>query len=113
MLFGAIELRGAPFIWWIHDLSRHDPFYVTPLLMGATMVLQQRMMPSAADPMQQKMMLFMPIVFTVSFLWVSAGTVLYWLVSNVMAIGQQYVTLRMVAEPARSAPPVRRRAGNK
>ena len=74
----AIELRGAPFVGWIHDLSRHDPWYVTPVLMGLTMFWQQRMMPTTADPIQQKMFLLMPVIFTVSFLWAPAGLVLYW-----------------------------------
>jgi YidC/Oxa1 family membrane protein insertase len=100
MLEAAIELRGAPWFGWIHDLSRHDPLYITPLLMGVSMLVQQKMMPSTADPMQQKIMLLMPIVFTVSFLWAPSGLVVYWLLSNVLAIGQQYVTNRMIAAPA-------------
>jgi YidC/Oxa1 family membrane protein insertase len=100
MLEAAIELRGAPWFGWIHDLSRHDPLYITPLLMGVSMLVQQKMMPSTADPMQQKMMLLMPVVFTVSFLWAPSGLVVYWLLSNVLAIGQQYVTNRMIAAPA-------------
>jgi YidC/Oxa1 family membrane protein insertase len=99
MLEAAIELRGAPWFGWIHDLSRHDPLYITPLLMGVSMLVQQKMMPSTADPMQQKMMLLMPVVFTVSFLWAPSGLVVYWLLSNVLAIGQQYVTNRMIAAP--------------
>jgi YidC/Oxa1 family membrane protein insertase len=100
MLEAAIELRGAPWFGWIHDLSRHDPLYITPLLMGVSMLVQQKMMPSTADPMQQKMMLLMPVVFTVSFLWAPSGLVVYWLLSNVLAIGQQYVTNRMIGAPA-------------
>ena len=65
MLSAAIELRGAPFIGWIHDLSRHDPYYITPVLMGVTMFWQQRMTPSTADPVQQKMFMLMPLIFTV------------------------------------------------
>ena len=68
MLSAAIELRGAPFVGWIHDLSAHDPYYITPVLMGVTMFVQQRMTPSTADPAQQKMMMFMPLVFTSMFL---------------------------------------------
>jgi YidC/Oxa1 family membrane protein insertase len=100
LLSGSIELRGAPFFGWIHDLSVHDPLYITPILMGGTMFWQQRMMPSTADPVQQKMFLFMPLIFTFMFLWAQSGLVVYWLMSNLMAIGQQYVTNRMIGGPA-------------
>ena len=95
----AIEIRGAPFIWWIKDLSLHDPLYITPILMGISMVWQQKMTPSTADPTQQKIMLAMPVVFTVMFLWAPSGLVLYWLISNAWAIGQQYVTNYMIGPP--------------
>jgi YidC/Oxa1 family membrane protein insertase len=113
LLSVAIELRGAPFVGWIHDLSSYDPLYITPLLMGGTMFWQQYITPSTADPVQQKMMLIMPIVFLVMFLWAPAGLVLYWLFSNLWAIGQQLVTNRF-AEPdmkmavIQQAPAVRR-----
>lgn len=86
----AIELRGAPFIFWITDLSLKDPYYVFPIVMGATMVLQQKMTPSAMDPKQAKMMMLMPIVFTFMFLSFSSGLVLYWLVNNILGIAQQF-----------------------
>jgi len=100
----AIELRGAPWILWIHDLSRHDPYYVTPVLMGASQFVQTRMMPATGDPQQQKMMMFMPLMFMVFFLWAPSGLVLYWLCSNLWTIGQQYFTNRLVAngQPARA-----------
>jgi YidC/Oxa1 family membrane protein insertase len=101
MLSVAIELRGAPFLGWLHDLSRHDPFYITPIIMGGTMFLQQRLMPTTADPAQQKIFMLMPIIFTVSFLWAPSGLVLYWLMSNLLAIGQQTLTNRLIATPAR------------
>ena len=97
----AIELRHAPFVCipsiylCINDLSAPDPYYVTPILMGGSMVLQQWMTPSAGDPMQKKMMLLMPVVFTYLFLSFPSGLVLYWLVSNVLGIGQQLLTNRM------------------
>jgi YidC/Oxa1 family membrane protein insertase len=97
----AIELRHAPFVCipsiylCIQDLSAPDPYYVTPILMGGTMVLQQWMTPSAGDPMQKKMMLLMPVVFTYMFLSFPAGLVLYWLVSNILSIGQQLLTNRL------------------
>ena len=96
-LMVAIELRHAPFFGWILDLSAKDPYYVTPLIMGATMFLQQKMTPSTGDAMQAKMMLFMPIIFTFMFLNFPAGLVLYWLVNNVLSIGQQYMVMRQVA----------------
>ena len=102
LLSEAIELRNAPFIWWIHDLAAPDPFYVTPILMGASQVLQQKMMPmTGADPVQQKMMLFMPILFTFLFLTSPAGLALYWFASNVLVIGQQVLTNRMIGEPGK------------
>ena len=100
LLSEAIELRNAPFIWWIHDLAAPDPFYVTPILMGASQVLQQKMMPmSGADPVQQKMMLFMPILFTFLFITSPAGLALYWFASNVLVIGQQVLTNKLIGAP--------------
>ena len=99
LLSVAIEIRDAPFILWIQDLSQHDPLYVTPLLMGVTMVAQQKMTPSTADPMQQKIMMVMPVVFTFMFLWAPSGLVLYWLMSNVWGVGQQVITNRVIGPP--------------
>ena len=99
LLSVAIEIRDAPFILWIQDLSEHDPMYVTPLLMGVTMVAQQRMTPSTADPTQQKVMMFMPVVFTFMFLWAPSGLVLYWFVSNLWGVGQQVLTNRIIGPP--------------
>ncbi|MEA1923594.1 MAG: membrane protein insertase YidC [Pseudomonadota bacterium] len=96
-LMVAIELRHAPFMGWIVDLSAKDPYYITPLIMGATMFLQQKMTPTTGDAMQAKMMLFMPIIFTFMFLNFPAGLVLYWLVNNVLSIGQQYLVMRQTA----------------
>ena len=89
-LFFSIELRGAPFIGWIHDLSVADPYYVTPILMGVTMFLQQKLSPSIGDPMQQKIMMLLPIFFTFLFMSFPAGLVIYWTVNNVLTISQQY-----------------------
>ena len=89
-LFFSIELRGAPFMGWVTDLSVADPYYVFPVLMGATMFLQQKMTPSMGDPMQQKIMMFLPIVFTFLFLTFPAGLVIYWTVNNILTISQQY-----------------------
>jgi YidC/Oxa1 family membrane protein insertase len=100
MLSVAIELRGAPFIGWIRDLSVYDPLFITPVLMGLTQLVQTRMTPSTADPMQQKMMLFMPLIFMTMFIWAPSGLVLYWTVSNLWAIGQQTLTNRIIGPPA-------------
>jgi YidC/Oxa1 family membrane protein insertase len=89
-LQNAIEMRHAPFFWWIKDLSAKDPIYITPLIMGATMVLQQKMTPTSADPTQAKMFMLMPIMFTFLFLSFPSGLVLYWLVNNVLSITHQY-----------------------
>lgn len=91
-LLNSIELRHAPFMFWIQDLSEKDPCYITPIIMGATMFLQQKMTPMAGDPAQQRMMMFMPLIFTFLFLNFPSGLVLYWLVNNVITIGQQYVS---------------------
>ena len=99
LLSQAIELRGAPFGLWIKDLSLHDPLYVTPVLMGITMFVQQKMTPSTMDPAQQKMMMLMPAVFLFMFLWAPSGLVIYWFVSNVLAIAQQYFTNRIIGPP--------------
>lgn len=91
----AVELRHAPFFGWIQDLSAQDPYYILPLLMGGSMFLLQKMSPTpVADPMQQKVMNFMPVIFTVFFLWFPAGLVLYWLVSNCITIVQQQLIYR-------------------
>jgi len=112
LLYSSIELRGAPFMWWIKDLSLHDPYYVTPVVMSATMFWQQRMMPSTADPVQQKMFMVLPLFFLVTFLWMPSGLVLYWLASNVLAIGQQYLTTRIMGAPARVPAKVSPARGN-
>ena len=109
MLAYSIELRGAPFGLWIKDLSVYDPFYVAPVLTGITMLVQQRMTPqTATDPVQQKMFMLMPVIFTVMFLWAPSGLNIYWLVNNVLAIGQQYFTNKLIG-PARVPRPAAER----
>ncbi len=88
-LMFSIELRHAPFYLWITDLADKDPYYVTPVIMGVTMFIQQKMTPSNMEPLQQKIMLALPVVFTFMFLNFPSGLVLYWLVNNVLTIGQQ------------------------
>src|SRR5688572_17076492 len=99
LLSVAIELRGAPFIGWIKDLSVYDPLFITPVLMGATQFVQTKMTPSTADPMQQRIMMFMPLMFMFMFIWAPSGLVLYWTVSNLWAIGQQALTNKMIGPP--------------
>ncbi|MEO5361172.1 MAG: membrane protein insertase YidC [Nitrospirota bacterium] len=89
VLLVSIELRGTPFMFWVTDLSAKDPYYVLPVIMGGTMFLQQKMTPTTMDPMQNKVMMFMPVIFTFMFLSFPSGLVLYWLVSNVLSIIQQ------------------------
>lgn len=86
----SIEMRHAPFLLWIMDLSAKDPIYITPIIMGATMVLQQKMTPTAVDPTQAKIFMLMPIMFTFLFLNFPSGLVLYWMVTNVLSIAHQY-----------------------
>ena len=100
LLSMSIELRGAPFVAWIHDLSAPDPYFVIPLLMGITMFWQQRISPTSADPTQQRVMMIMPIMFTAMMSFSPSGVVLYWTVSQLWAIGQQYLTNRLIGPPA-------------
>ncbi len=94
-LMESVELRHAPFFGWIHDLSAQDPYYILPILMGVSMFFIQKMSPSTiTDPMQQKIMNFMPIMFTFFFLFFPAGLVLYWLVSNIVTLIQQTLIYR-------------------
>ena len=112
LLSTAIQLRGAPFIGWIHDLSLYDPLYITPVLMGITQVWQQRITPqTGVDPAQQKLMMFMPVIFMVFFLWAPAGVAIYWFVSNLWGIGQQYLTNYLIGPPKihTPRPPAERR----
>lgn len=90
MILGSVELRHAPFFGWIQDLSAVDPWYVLPVLMGATMIIQTFLNPPPADPIQAKVMKVMPIVFSVFFFFFPAGLVLYWLVNNILSILQQW-----------------------
>ena len=105
LLSQSIELRGAPFVGWIHDLSAADPYYVLPVLMGVTMFWQQWVTPTSVDPAQQKMMMVMPVMFTTMMLFSPSGVVLYWFVSQVWAIGQQYFTNWMIGPRRRPRVP--------
>ena len=97
VLLESVELRQAPFIFWLDDLSRSDPFYVLPVLMGASMFAQQFLNPTPLDALQKNIMMSLPIVFTFFFLWFPSGLVLYWLVNNVLSIAQQWYITRKLA----------------
>jgi YidC/Oxa1 family membrane protein insertase len=94
-----VELRHSPFILWITDLSDYDPYFVLPLLMGASMFVQQRLNPAPPDPIQAKVMMMLPIVFTFLFLFFPSGLVLYWFVNNLLSIAQQWVITRKIVGP--------------
>jgi len=97
VLYVTIDLKGAPFMLWVTDLSDKDPYYVLPIIMGATMIIQQMTQPQMMDPMQAKIMMFMPVIYTFFFLTFPSGLVLYWLVNNVLSIAQQYWINRQTA----------------
>ncbi len=99
VLAESVELRQAPWILWIHDLSQMDPYFILPLIMGASMFAQQLLSPAPPDPMQAKVMKLMPVIFTFFFLWFPAGLVLYWVTNNLLSISQQwYITRKIEAE---------------
>lgn len=96
VLMESVELRHAPFILWIHDLSVMDPYFVLPLIMGVSMFIQQKLNPPPPDPMQAKVMQWMPVMFTFFFLFFPAGLVLYWVVNNTLSIIQQYIITKRI-----------------
>ncbi|MCB1938968.1 MAG: membrane protein insertase YidC [Rhodocyclaceae bacterium] len=96
VLLGSVEMRQAPWLGWIQDLSVKDPYYILPIIMGVSMLIQMRLNPTPPDPMQAKVMMAMPIVFTVMFLFFPAGLVLYWVVNNTLSIAQQWQITKMV-----------------
>jgi len=95
-LLESVELRQAPFILWINDLSVMDPYFVLPLIMGVSMFVQQKLNPAPPDPIQAKMMMILPFVFTVFFAFFPAGLVLYWVVNNLLSITQQYIITKRI-----------------
>ncbi len=102
-LLESVEMRQAPWLLWITDLSIKDPFFLLPIIMGVTMFIQQQLNPTPPDPMQAKVMKLMPIIFTFFFLWFPAGLVLYWVVNNVLSIAQQwYITRKIEAAAAKA-----------
>ena len=96
VLLGSVEMRNAPWIGWITDLSIKDPFFVLPLLMGVTMFVQTKLNPTPPDPIQAKVMLFLPVIFTGMFLFFPSGLVLYWTINNILSIAQQWQITRMI-----------------
>jgi len=103
VLLSSVEMRGAPWALWLQDLSQPDPFYILPVLMAASMFLQTRLNPTPPDPMQAKMMMFMPLAFSVMFFFFPAGLVLYYVVNNVLSITQQYYITRMMGKKKEKA----------
>jgi YidC/Oxa1 family membrane protein insertase len=97
VLQAAVEMRGAPWIGWIHDLTAPDPFFILPILYAISMFVTQKLNPQPADPMQAKMMMFMPLAFSVVFLFFPSGLVLYWVVNNLISMAQQYVITKKFA----------------
>lgn len=94
VLLASVEMRNAPWLGWIHDLAAPDPFYILPVVMAVSMFIQTKLNPTPPDPIQAKVMMFMPIVFSVMFFFFPAGLVLYWVVNNVLSIAQQWVITR-------------------
>ena len=90
VLLSSVEMRGAPWVLWIHDLSVPDPYYILPVIMAASMFVQTKLNPTPPDPIQAKVMMYMPIIFSVMFFFFPAGLVLYWVVNNLLSIAQQW-----------------------
>jgi YidC/Oxa1 family membrane protein insertase len=103
VLLESVEMRQAPWLLWITDLSIKDPFFILPIIMGATMFIQQQLNPTPPDPMQARVMKLMPIIFTFFFLWFPAGLVLYWVVNNCLSIAQQWYITRKIEAAAKPA----------
>ena len=103
VLLESVEMRQAPWMFWITDLSIKDPFFILPIIMGATMFIQQQLNPTPPDPMQAKVLKLMPVIFTFFFLWFPAGLVLYWVVNNILSIAQQWYITRQIEQAAKTA----------
>ncbi|ALZ82683.1 MAG TPA: membrane protein insertase YidC [Pseudomonas sp.] len=103
VLLESVEMRQSPWMFWITDLSAKDPFFILPIIMGGTMLVQQMLNPAPPDPMQAKVMRMMPIIFTFFFLWFPAGLVLYWIVNNCLSILQQWYITRKIEAAAKKA----------
>ena len=99
VLLSSVEMRGAPWIGWIHDLSARDPYFILPILMTLTTLLQTALNPQPPDPVQAKMMWLMPLMFSVMFFFFPSGLVLYWLTNNILTIVQQWIINRRMGVP--------------
>jgi len=104
VLLESVEMRQAPFVLWLRDLSTPDPYFVLPLVMGVTMFLQQKLNPAAMDPVQEKVLQIMPFAFTIFFAFFPSGLVLYWVVNNILSIAQQWLITKHIVQSA-AAPP--------
>lgn len=98
VIMESVQLRHAPFFFWIHDLSVMDPYFILPILMGISMYIQTSLNPTPPDPMQAKVMKIMPVMFSVFFLWFPAGLVLYWVVNNILSITQQWIITKRIEQ---------------
>jgi YidC/Oxa1 family membrane protein insertase len=103
VLLGAVEMRDAPWTMWIHDLASPDPYYILPVIMIISMFVQTKLNPTPPDPIQAKVMMAMPLIFGVMFLWFPAGLVLYWVVNNILSIAQQWQITRMIESDGKAA----------
>jgi len=103
VLMESVELRQAPWILWIKDLSVKDAYYVLPVFMGITMFVQQKLNPAPPDPMQEKLMMALPFVFTIMFAFFPSGLVLYWTMNNLLSIAQQWVITKRIEEQAKKS----------
>ncbi len=103
VLLGSVEMRHAPWLGWIQDLSAKDPYFILPIIMGVSMLVQMKLNPTPPDPIQAKVMMAMPLIFGVMFFWFPAGLVLYWVVNNVLSIAQQWQITRMIDAGGKAA----------
>jgi YidC/Oxa1 family membrane protein insertase len=100
VLLSSVEIRNAPWILWIHDLAVPDPYYILPVIMAISMWVQTKLNPTPPDPIQAKVMLYMPIIFSIMFFFFPAGLVLYWVVNNILSIAQQWQINKMIIKRA-------------
>jgi YidC/Oxa1 family membrane protein insertase len=98
VLLASVEMRHAPWLGWIQDLAAPDPWYILPVVMAVSMFVQTKLNPTPPDPIQAKVMMFMPIAFSVMFFFFPAGLVLYWVVNNLLSIAQQWVITKQSTE---------------
>jgi len=102
VLLESVELRQTGFVFWLKDLSSPDPYWVLPIIMGVTMFIQQKLNPAPLDPVQEKVMMIMPFAFTIFFGFFPSGLVLYWVVNNILSIGQQWLITRSLQKSGAS-----------